>query len=140
MMRRMTDEPRHRLGWLVAERRKALRLSKAAAARAGDVSVITWTKVEDGEPVRDLTYAAVDRALGWAAGSAEGVLTGGTPRLRDDGNPTGLTDSEAGSVRIAAAMLLLIREEYGEAIYLAALEEARLQDEHRSQRNRHSAH
>src|SRR4051794_35231684 len=105
MMCHMTDESRRRLGWLVTERRKALGLTKAAAARAGGVNVITWTKVEVGESVRDVTYAAVDRALGWVPGDAEAALSGSTPRVQEDARDVTLTDSEAGTVRVAAGML-----------------------------------
>ena len=138
------EETRSRLGWLVAERRKALGLSKDAAARAADISRLTWRKVEDGGTVRDTIYAAVERALGWVPGDAEAALAGGTPRVQVDmlGGEirAELTDDQAGSVRLAARMLEAIRAEYGDSVYLAALDEVeRSQDEADSQQNRQSS-
>lgn len=135
------EDPRLRLAYLVADRRKALGMSKEAAARVAEISRITWRKVENGESVRDVTYASVDRALGWVSGGAESVLSGGTPRVRSDIPEVDvvLTDHEAGSVRLAARMLEAIRAEYGEAVYLAALGEVeRSQGEGGSQQNRQS--
>lgn len=68
-----------RLGALVASRRAELRLPRRPAARLAGISNTTWTKVEAGEPVRDVTYAGVETALQWRHGSCNDVLAGGDP-------------------------------------------------------------
>ncbi|MER6828791.1 hypothetical protein ABT352_22610 [Streptosporangium sp. NPDC000563] len=68
-----------RLAEMVKSRRLSLRLSINGAARQGAMSPITWTRVERGFKVRELTYAGVDRALDWEQGSAARVLQGGDP-------------------------------------------------------------
>lgn len=136
------EDQRLRLAYLVADRRKALGMSKEAAARVAEISRITWRKVENGESVRDITYAAVDRALNWTSGSAEAALDGGTPRVQSDVVEADviLTDHEAGSVRLVGRLLEAIRAEYGEAVYSAAQAELeRSQGEGGSQQNRQSA-
>ncbi|WP_433379105.1 hypothetical protein [Streptosporangium sp. CA-115845] len=77
-----------RLAEMVKSRRLSLHLSINGAARQGAMSPITWTRVEKGLNVRELTYAGVDRALGWEQGSAARVLEGGDP-------PPGLADEAA---------------------------------------------
>lgn len=69
------EEDRRRLGQLVAARRHELRLTKEAAARAGEMSSITWKRVEDGLTVRDVSYTGVERALNWKLGSCLRNLT-----------------------------------------------------------------
>ena len=85
----MTDtaDARERLGTLVARRRAELRLMVKPAARAAGINNATWKKVEDGLPVRDVTYAAVESALRWELGSCQAVLKGGDPRPVDDTPP-----------------------------------------------------
>jgi transcriptional regulator with XRE-family HTH domain len=66
------------LGERVKRRRLALSLSIDQAAEMGDrMSATTWTRVEQGKPVRELSYAAVDRVLRWQTGSCVGFLEDG---------------------------------------------------------------
>lgn len=55
--------------------------SRLAAARAAGISKDTWHRVERGEEVIGPSYAAIDRALGWATGSCVAVAEGGEPLL-----------------------------------------------------------
>lgn len=74
-----TDEGRARLGRAVKSRREQRRLSIDNAADAAPMSPVTWSKVERGERVRGLTYAGIEKVLGWLPGSVETVLDGGEP-------------------------------------------------------------
>ncbi|QCX81122.1 hypothetical protein C9F11_37695 [Streptomyces sp. YIM 121038] len=53
--------------------------SRRAAAEAAGVSKDTWQRIEEGREVREVTYAKVDRGLGWAAGSCLAIAEGGEP-------------------------------------------------------------
>lgn len=72
-----TDDDRTRLGRAVKRAREALRLSIDGAAEAARMSPVTWSNVEQGKRVRDLTYAGIERALGWTSGSVDSILDGG---------------------------------------------------------------
>jgi len=74
ILRRVRQEQRQKLGQLVRQRRDELGLSKDRAAAEAGVSPVTWTRVEDGAKVRILTYAGVERVLGWRPGACESYL------------------------------------------------------------------
>jgi transcriptional regulator with XRE-family HTH domain len=78
---------RRQLAERVHRRRLELDLSINAAARLGSMSPITWSRVESGKSVRELTYAGVDRALNWETGTAERLLRGGDPAVSHDERP-----------------------------------------------------
>ena len=65
------------LGQRVRARRTAASLSIDAAAEKGEVSPVTWSRVELGRPVRELTYASVERVLGWPPGACRSYLDAG---------------------------------------------------------------
>ncbi|MFI9591091.1 helix-turn-helix domain-containing protein [Nonomuraea sp. NPDC052265] len=65
-----------RLAAAVKTRRQALGLSIKKAARLAPMSPITWTRVEEALRVRELTYAGVDRVLGWEQNTAATILYG----------------------------------------------------------------
>ncbi|MFB7597204.1 helix-turn-helix domain-containing protein [Streptomyces sp. NPDC056160] len=82
----------------LAARVKAHRLelypSRLAAARAAGISKDTWQRVEEGESVREATYAKIDKALGWVVGTCVAVMNGREPVLAGadaggDGSPMG---------------------------------------------------
>lgn len=60
-------------------RRRELQISQDDAARSVGMSPVTWGRVEKGQPVRALTHSGIERALGWAPGSVETILSGGEP-------------------------------------------------------------
>lgn len=68
-----------RLALAVKARREALRLTIEDAAEGADVSENTWIRVEAGRRARGLSYAGIDEALAWRAGSCRAVLGGGDP-------------------------------------------------------------
>ena len=80
---RATPEALQRLGTLVASRRAELRLERRPAARLANISNTTWQKVENGESVRDVTYAAIESVLRWEHGSCATVLAGGEPKIAE---------------------------------------------------------
>ncbi len=67
----------------LAERVRQARLTAAlsvdAAAVAAGMSPVTWARVEKAQPVRALSYAGVEKVLGWAPGSVAAILAGGEP-------------------------------------------------------------
>lgn len=63
----------------VKAQRLALFPSRLAAAKAAGISKDTWARVEEGEVVRDGTYAKIEAILQWAAGSCEAILRGENP-------------------------------------------------------------
>ncbi|WBP89470.1 hypothetical protein [Kitasatospora cathayae] len=64
----------HRLAETVSRRRAELRLSRDACARQAKMSITTWRRVEEGQPVRDITYARVDEVMGWPLGTSARVI------------------------------------------------------------------
>ncbi|NUO42445.1 MAG: helix-turn-helix transcriptional regulator [Streptomyces sp.] len=90
-----------RLAKHVKAHRMELFTSRKAAADAAGISKDTWQKVEEGQDVRESTYAKVDRALGWATGSCVAIAEGGEPALID--NPAGTAQSAAPAGRSLSA-------------------------------------
>ncbi|NUS22735.1 MAG: helix-turn-helix domain-containing protein [Streptomyces sp.] len=89
----------------LAKRVKAHRLelypSRLAAARAAGISKDTWQRVEEGLEVREGTYAAIDKALGWATGSCMVIADGYEPVLADDaGAPAGAASAAPGTLGV----------------------------------------
>lgn len=122
-----TNVRREFLGETVLARRLDLGLSKEEAARRGRLSVKTWTSVENGKEVRLTTYVGVEDALDWKRGSVGAVLDGGDPTPVEPP-----AEDEPIEVEHAARVLELVRAQYGEEVYRAAI--ARL-DEGRAGRD-----
>lgn len=73
------------LGAYVRSARLLLKRSKDDLAATAGMSPVTWTRVEDGKPVRALTYAGIEQALGWTPGSCARFLkTGEAPPVVDE--------------------------------------------------------
>jgi DNA-binding XRE family transcriptional regulator len=75
----MTTRDLDRLAKRVKAHRMELYPSRLAAAQAAGISKDTWHRVEEGDDVRESTYAKIDKALGWAAGSCLAIAEGGEP-------------------------------------------------------------
>jgi len=65
---------------------KAMRAERQAqgatlkqVAQRGGTSALTVMNAEKGQPLRPFTLAALDRGLGWAPGTAAGILAGTKP-------------------------------------------------------------
>ncbi|MFJ9633753.1 helix-turn-helix domain-containing protein [Streptomyces sp. NPDC101175] len=71
-------ESLQRLGELMAQRRMELNMSKRATSEAAGISINTYQRIEEGRPVRDVTYAKIENILGWVAGSVHEILDGAT--------------------------------------------------------------
>src|SRR5690606_6420581 len=72
------DAERRRHANLVIRRRSTLKLHKVDVARAAGIEVNTYSKIEEGKPVRATTYTKIEPVLGWAAGSCLDILSGAT--------------------------------------------------------------
>lgn len=75
----MTSPDLERLATLVHKRRTELRLGVEPAAKAGGISKDTWKRVEAGQKVWDRSFAGIETALQWEAGSCKRILDGGDP-------------------------------------------------------------
>ncbi len=78
---------------LLAEAVRAERLQKGwgkeHAARQASMSSITWSRVENGLPIRADRLGAVEHALGWAPGTARRVMAGLPLELAPGSGKTG---------------------------------------------------
>ncbi|MBL3664437.1 hypothetical protein JL475_00055 [Streptomyces sp. M2CJ-2] len=74
-----------RLANLVIRRRSTLKLHKVDVARAAGIEVNTYSKVEEGKPVRSTTYTKIEPILGWAGGSCLDILSGATDATLTEG-------------------------------------------------------
>ncbi|MFI7467498.1 helix-turn-helix domain-containing protein [Nonomuraea sp. NPDC049646] len=72
-------EPLAALADRVQSRRLELGLSIDRAAEAAGMSATTWSRVEQAKTVQKLTYAGVERVLGWAPGGCRLLLSGQEP-------------------------------------------------------------
>lgn len=83
MMCDMGLDPRQRLGQLMADRRRELRLTIVAAAAKAGFDRMTWSNAEKGlRLLAESNWAGVEQALDWAAGSVAAVFSGGDPKLK----------------------------------------------------------
>lgn len=67
-----------RLARTVIKRRVQLGWHKSDAAAAADLTITTYMRIEKGQSVRDVTYAKLERAFGWAPGACQAILEGGS--------------------------------------------------------------
>ncbi len=58
-------------------------MNKSDVAKAADITINTYMKIEDGKPVRDLTYSKIETVLQWALGSCQEALRGGDPTVAE---------------------------------------------------------
>lgn len=84
----MTSPAHERLATLVHQRRTELKLGVEPAAKAAGISKDTWKRVEAGQKVWDRSFAGIESALGWEAGTCKAILEGRTA----DPAPSAATD------------------------------------------------
>lgn len=99
--------PLDRLAQRVKDRRLELGLARDKAARDVGMSKDTWKRVEEGAPVRDLSYSRIEQALGWAIGACAAVLEGKEPILVEQaagGVIATIPDALEGEVREAVTL------------------------------------
>jgi transcriptional regulator with XRE-family HTH domain len=73
----MSTRDLERLARAVKAARLAQYPSRLAAAQAAGISKDTWKRVEEGEDVRDGTYAKMESALTWTPGQCLDIAAGG---------------------------------------------------------------
>lgn len=92
--------------------RLALHPSRLAAAQAAGISKDTWKRVEEGEEVREVSYAKIETALRWPIGTCADIAAGApTP------TPTAPDDSAEVTVRTADE----VDEEVRDIVQLSAI-------------------
>lgn len=79
----MESRDLERLKNAVKARRLELGLGQKKAAELADVAKDTWRRVEAATLVREMNYAKIDQALGWAVGSCILIAEGGEPVLAE---------------------------------------------------------
>lgn len=67
-----------RLAALVHQRRLELGMDKIEVARAADLTITTYGKIETGQSVRDTSYGKLEPVFYWAPGTCLDVLNGAT--------------------------------------------------------------
>lgn len=98
-------ESLERLGKLMAQRRMELNMSKRATSEAAGISINTYQRIEEGRPVRDVTYAKIENILGWAAGSVHEILDGATEPVLIERSPVrGLVRSKVPEADLEGAV------------------------------------
>ncbi|MFH8336897.1 hypothetical protein [Streptomyces sp. AM6-12] len=80
--------------------------SRDAAAAVAGVTRNTWKRVEEGLDVRESTYVAIDKALGWAVGSCIAIAEGGDPAFIGD-SPTSAAGAAQKQLSTAEARQLM---------------------------------
>lgn len=78
-----------RLASLITRRRVQLKMNKIDVARAAEITINTYDKVEGGKPVRLLTYEKIETVLRWARGSCDDILNGASAATLVEGTPSG---------------------------------------------------
>ncbi|MEV5189314.1 hypothetical protein [Streptomyces werraensis] len=87
-------------------------MNKIDVARAAQIQINTYSKVEDGKAVRPVTYGKIEPVIGWARGSCLEVLRGAAGPTVVEPGPAGaavspvragdLADDVAAAVQDAA--------------------------------------
>jgi hypothetical protein len=78
-----------RLATQVTQRRVDLKMNKIDVARSAEIQINTYSKVEDGKPVRPMTYGKIEEVLGWASGSCMDILRGAATATVIEKGPAG---------------------------------------------------
>jgi hypothetical protein len=90
----MTSPAHERLATLVHQRRTELKLGVEPAAKAAGISKDTWKRVEAGQKVWDRSFAGIETALGWEAGTCRSILEGLDPAPASDAEVTQIPKDE----------------------------------------------
>ncbi|MFJ1831496.1 hypothetical protein [Streptomyces sp. NPDC088178] len=77
----MAHQDPARLAKHVKDRRLELGIPRKKAAALAGMSKDTWQRIEEADNVRLMSVSKVDPVLGWASGSAVGILEGKEPIL-----------------------------------------------------------
>lgn len=91
-----------RLANQVAQRRVDLKMNKIDVARAAEIQINTYSKVEDGKPVRSTTYGRIEEVLGWAPGTCVDILRGAAAATVIESGPPGAVISPIQAGDLAA--------------------------------------
>lgn len=98
-----------RLATLVIQRRSSLGMNKIDVARAAQIQINTYSKVEEGKSVRAVTYGKIEPVIGWARGSCLDVLGGDDPTVVEPG-PAGAAVSPVRSGDLADDVAAAVQE------------------------------
>ncbi|MFI5985085.1 helix-turn-helix domain-containing protein [Streptomyces sp. NPDC051555] len=113
-MTHANDRDHDRLATQVRARRLELGLSRAGLAERAGISKGTCHRVEEGQPIRDTSYAKIDAALEWAPGSCAAIRAGGDPA------------PAVGQAPLVEPVRLIREEDIGDAVMIMAVKNSDL--------------
>lgn len=93
----------------VRRARERLGYTQEQAAEVAGLGVVTWRQIESAEPVRSLSLAKAERALGWPQGSLEAVARGEEPPPARPSPDEGRLDLEEAADDLESAARLILR-------------------------------
>lgn len=82
-----------RLAALIVDRRSSLGMNKIDVARAAQIQINTYSKVEEAKPVRPVTYGKIEPVIGWAHNSCMEILRGAAKPTLAEAGPKGVVYS-----------------------------------------------
>jgi transcriptional regulator with XRE-family HTH domain len=99
-----------RLATLVIQRRSSLGMNKIDVARAAQIQINTYSKVEEGKSVRPVTYGKIEPVIGWARGSCLEILRGAAGATLVERGPAGIAVSPVREGDLAADVAAAVQE------------------------------
>jgi transcriptional regulator with XRE-family HTH domain len=99
-----------RLATLVIQRRSSLGMNKIDVARAAQIQINTYSKVEEGKSVRPVTYGKIEPVIGWARGSCLDILRGAAGATLVEARPGGTAISPVREGDLAADVAAAVQD------------------------------
>lgn len=99
-----------RLATLVIQRRSSLGMNKIDVARAAQIQINTYSKVEEGKSVRPVTYGKIEPVIGWARGSSLEILQGAPNATLVEPGPAGIAISPIQEGDLAADVAAAVQD------------------------------
>lgn len=99
-----------RLATLVIQRRSSLGMNKIDVARAAQIQINTYSKVEEGKSVRAVTYGKIEPVIGWARGSCLDILRGAAGATLVEPGPAGIAVSPVREGDLAADVAAAVQD------------------------------
>ncbi|MFJ9012268.1 hypothetical protein [Streptomyces canus] len=85
-------------------------MNKIDVARAAQIQINTYSKVEEGKSVRPVTYGKIEPVIGWARGSCLEILRGAAGATLVELGPAGIAVSPVREGDLAADVAAAVQE------------------------------